>query len=89
MSTLVEESDIAGVDGRAKVARNRMSRGGYQTGCLFIAVPPETHMEPLLYRDFGTSCFSIRFAAFSFIVGCNGSSNTTARLILLKPCSII
>ncbi|NLP24834.1 MAG: hypothetical protein GX382_10000 [Syntrophomonadaceae bacterium] len=55
MSTLVEESDIVGEDGRAKGRRG--------TGCpkratkqdvLFSPVPLESHIKPLLYRDDGT-----------------------------------
>ena len=33
MSTLVEESDIVGEDGRAKGRRGQMSQEGYKTGC--------------------------------------------------------
>jgi len=55
VSTLVEESDIAGTDGRTKGCKGQdVPRGLSKQDVLFSPVPPESHIEPLLYRDDGT-----------------------------------
>jgi len=55
MSTLVEESDIVGEDGRRSGRRGtgRPARATKQD-VLFSPLPPESHIEPLLYRGDGT-----------------------------------
>jgi hypothetical protein len=51
MSTLVEESDIVGEDGRTKGGEGQdVPRGLPKQDVLFGPVPPESHIEPLLYR---------------------------------------
>ncbi|NLP25658.1 MAG: hypothetical protein GX382_14200 [Syntrophomonadaceae bacterium] len=52
MSTLVEESDIVGEDGRRSGGAGQdVPRGLPKQDVLFSPVPPESHIEPLLYRD--------------------------------------
>jgi hypothetical protein len=55
MSTLGKESDIASEDGQTKGVRGQdVRKRATKQDVLFSPVPPESHIEPLLYRDDGT-----------------------------------
>jgi hypothetical protein len=52
MSTLVEESDIVGEEGRRSGGEGQdVRKRATKQDVLFSPVPPESHIELLLYRD--------------------------------------